>query len=201
MGARLVVTVKSNQKEIAKIYYHGSAYTLSALDIARVLVGNFYDEDFIHIKDEKLRLIKIVEALDGGVEKEDYEYVKNLFSKETFKRNTSKYSGWICLSKERRKEIQNYAEANLIIDFDKRMVFNNLFFQYDNKDQLKEEYARLYGTNSEEILKEKRIQYIDLNPQEIAFEDIDNLINELDGKEFDIIKCKGVYYECFDSFF
>ncbi len=43
MGQRLVVTVNQYGKDIAKIYYHWSAYSLSALQEAREIINVLYD--------------------------------------------------------------------------------------------------------------------------------------------------------------
>ena len=46
MGQRLVVTVKNNGKDLAKIYFHWSAYTVSALMEARRIVDCICEEDY-----------------------------------------------------------------------------------------------------------------------------------------------------------
>ena len=46
MGQRLVVTVKNNGNDLAKIYFHWSAYTVSALMEARKIVDCICEEDY-----------------------------------------------------------------------------------------------------------------------------------------------------------
>ena len=45
MGQRLVVTVKSKGEDLAKIYYHWSAYTYSALLETRNIIDCIYNHN------------------------------------------------------------------------------------------------------------------------------------------------------------
>ena len=59
MGQRLVVTIKKEKRNLAKIYYHWSAYTTSALQEVKDIIDNLYDEDF-NIKNKTAKQIQTV---------------------------------------------------------------------------------------------------------------------------------------------
>ena len=67
MGQRLVISIQNNGKELATVYYHWSAYTVSALwETSKLTKCIFNHED--ETEDElKLRLIRFCEENGGGI--------------------------------------------------------------------------------------------------------------------------------------
>ena len=122
MGQRLVITANYKNQEIAKIYFHWSAYTVSALQEAYELINEINITDCTTIEDLQLQLIRYCErhdgCVDGGAHSEEMKYVKFIFPKEEFKGNGNRNNGLIAISDVGRDEMQRYSEGDLIINFD-----------------------------------------------------------------------------------
>ena len=87
MGQRLVITANYKNQEIAKIYFHWSAYTVSALQEAYDLINEINISDYTTIEDLQLQLIRYCESnggcVDGGAHSEEMQYVKFIFPRES----------------------------------------------------------------------------------------------------------------------
>lgn len=70
MGQRLVISVENNEKKLCNLYYHWSAYTLSALDETKKVIDCIYNHKDESEKELLLRLIQFCEenggCIDGG---------------------------------------------------------------------------------------------------------------------------------------
>ena len=183
MGQRLVITANYKNQEIAKIYFHWSAYTVSALIEAYDLINAINISDCTTIEDLQLQLIRYCESnggsVDGGAYSEEMKYVKFIFPKEEFKGNGNRNQGLIAISDVGRDEMQRYGEGDLIINFDSQEVSNYCYIGWDlagYKNYRKDECGEEVDFNS--------IKPLDLELSCIPFNDlnsaIDNLYN-LDG--------------------
>ena len=135
MGQRLVITANYKNQEIAKIYFHWSAYTVSALIEAYDLINAINISDCTTIEDLQLQLIRYCESnggsVDGGAYSEEMKYVKFIFPKEEFKGNGNRNQGLIAISDVGRDEMQRYGEGDLIINFDSQEVSNYCYIGWD----------------------------------------------------------------------
>lgn len=178
MGQRLVITANYKNQEIAKIYFHWSAYTVSALIEAYDLINEINISDYTTIEDLQLQLIRYCErnggSVDGGAYSEEMKYVKFIFPKEEFKGNGNRNQGLIAISDVGRDEMQRYGEGNLIINFDSQEVSNYCYIGWDlagYKNYRKDEYGEEVDFNSMESL--------DLDIGRIPFNDISSVIADL----------------------
>lgn len=125
MGQRLVVTIKHDSKDIAKIYYHWSAYTMSALYKTKELVNFIYNRIDETKDDMLLRLIHFCYANGGGIRGDDYEfkYITNLYPGASFKDSGySRNNGLIALSERGMSELQGWSEGDVTIDIDEDVI-------------------------------------------------------------------------------
>ena len=178
MGQRLVITANYKNQEIAKIYFHWSAYTVSALQEAYDLINEIDISDYTTIEDLQLQLIRYCEShggcVDGGAHSEEMQYVKFIFPKEEFKDNGSRNQGLIAISDIGRDEMQRYSEGDLIINFDSQEVSNYCYSGWDlaeYKNYRKDEYEEEVDFNSMESL--------DLDLGCIPFNDLSSAIADL----------------------
>ena len=181
MGQRLVVTIKNNEKDLAKIYYHWSAYTVSALLEAKKLVDCIYNHNNETEKELQLRLIRFCEANGGGIDSkpEEFEYIQKMFPDETFKtEGYSRNQGLIALSEDGMDDMQSWSEGDLDIIIDEDVIINSVFWGgYDF-----EEYKELAMENDEDFNPNTTIfdiPDIGYDLSEIDIEDLDNVINAL----------------------
>ena len=178
MGQILVITANYKNQEIAKIYFHWSAYTVSALQEAYDLINEINISDYTTIEDLQLQLIRYCESnggsVDGGAYSEEMKYVKFIFPKEEFKGNGNLNQGLIAISDVGRDEMQRYGEGDLIINFDSQEVSNYCYTGWDlagYKDYCKDEYEEEVDFNSMESL--------DLDLCCIPFNDLSSAIADL----------------------
>lgn len=178
MGQRLVITAKYKNQEIAKIYFHWSAYTVSALQEAYDLINEINISDCTTIEDLQLQLIHYCEdnggCVNGGAYSEEMKYVKFIFPKEEFKDNGNRNQGLIAISDIGRDEIQENSEGDLIINFDSQEVSNYCYIGWDlagYKNYRKDEYEEEVDFNS--------IESLDLDMGRIPFNDVSSAIADL----------------------
>ena len=178
MGQRLVITANYKNQEIAKIYFHWSAYTVLALQEAYDLINEINISDYTTIEDLQLQLIRYCEnhggCVEGGANSGEMKYVKFIFPKEEFKDNGSRNLGLIAISDIGRDEIQGNSEGDLIINFDSQEVSNYCYTGWGlagYKDYRKNEYEEEVDFNS--------MEYLDLDIGRIPFNDISSAIADL----------------------
>ena len=193
MGQRLVVTVNQYGEDIAKIYYHWSAYSLSALQEARDIINVLYDEEN-EIKDLKLRLIRFCEQNGGGIRggenSDEWKYITKLYPNETFKKdNISRNYGLIALSQDGMEDFQGWSEGDVYIELDENRVINYVNCCYDSINEYNEN--RSSWDDDYKALTLNNVPYIKYNLCDFSIDDIDDVIMELDS--FDGYICRDDY--------
>lgn len=175
MGQRLVATVHVNGRDIAKIYYHWSAYSQSALVEARDIIASLPNEPMSN-KDLILHLIRFCENRGGGISggegSREWQFITALYPNETFKPNPNRSYGLIGISELEMADIQNWSEGDITIDIDDGIVYNTVYSWY----MTDEEYYHDMEIDENEVLD---IPQIDFDLGEIPFEDLDSVIDEL----------------------
>ena len=199
MGQRLVVTVKNNGKYLAKIYFHWSAYTVSALMEARRIVDCICEEDYKTEKELKLRLIHFCEenggGIDGGSDSPEFKYIQNMFPNETFKsEGINRTYGLIALSENGMNDLQNWSEGDLDIILDEDLIINYVYFGYDNFEEYKENRSD-WDDDFDKDMKLEDVPDIGYDLCEIGFDEIDDVIAELNKVNEFVVKNGNEIFE------
>jgi hypothetical protein len=142
MGQRLVITIKNGDEDLAKIYYHWSGYTFSALLETKKIIDCIYNHQGETISEMKLRLIKFLEDNGGGIkgEQSEFDYIKKMYPKEIFKEDGySRNNGLIALSEKGMQDLQDWSEGDVTIDIDTDTVENTVFYSYEHIDEYNKE--------------------------------------------------------------
>lgn len=187
MGQRLVVSVQSCGENIARIYYHWSAYTRSALSEARDIIECICSTNAKSEKEIQLALIHMCEknggGINGGIGSVEGIYIQNMFPNEEFKKESPDRSyGLIAITESGMNDMMLWAEGELTIDIDERMVYNDVFLSF-SFDSWKETYAEdVYGKTKEELdsMTLDDIEQLRADIGEFSFNEIDMLIRQLD---------------------
>lgn len=179
MGQRLVIDIKIENQSVACIYYHWSAYSYSALKETKDLLFNFlYNKNFTRIKDERLRLIKIIESyngcIDGGSESEEYQFIQKIYPNERFKKDGSRNNGLIVLSEDGMERCKSLSEGDIVIDFDNEKIYNDVLYVYNSKEELDEYIKEFYLNVDDSYLEMENIEY---NLNSFHFNEINDVIN------------------------
>lgn len=196
MGQRLVVTVNDNGKDICKMYFHWSAYSMSALYVTRDILDAILSDD--DIMDLRLRLIRFCEAYGGGIkngkDSDEWKYIQNTYPNEIFKEEgISRNCGLIAISEDGMNDLQDWSEGDIIINIDTHRVINLVNWFYDS----------VYGYNNNR--KEWDSDWIDVCLEDIPelecnlcdfnYEDIDYLIEALDNAPDFVVRYGNEIYE------
>ena len=199
MGQRLVITVKNNGKDLAKIYYHWSAYTVSALMEARRIVDCICEEDYKTEKELKLRLIHFCEENGGGIDGDsdspEFKYIQSMFPNETFKsEGINRTYGLIALSENGMNDLQNWSEGDIDIILDEDLIINYVYFGYDNFEEYKENRSD-WDDDFDKDMKLEDIPDIGYDLCEIGFDEIDDVIAELNKVNEFVVKNGNEIFE------
>lgn len=184
MGQRLVITIENMGREIAKIYYHWSAYSFSALRETQKVLNCICDGEDKSESELLLRLIRFCEKNGGGIRatNEEFEYIKNLYPNEIFKTDDySRNQGLIALSENGMAGLQSWSEGDITIHIDKDRISNSVYCDY-TIDEYNEERQE-WDENFEPLTLDD-ITDIGYDLGDISFEEIDDVIEELRNVDF-----------------
>ena len=181
MGQRLVVTVSNYGEDIAKIYYHWSAYSLSALQEVRDIINVLYDDENAEY-DIRLRLVRFCEknggGIKGGKDSDEWKYITRFYQNEAFKEeNISRNYGLIALSEDGMADLQSWSEGDVYINIDENEVINYVNCTYESIDEYNKE--RLKWDYDFKELTLNNIPSINYDLTNFSTNDIDYVIMEL----------------------
>lgn len=143
MGQRLVITIKNDEEELAKAYYHWSGYTAPALSTANMAVRHFgeifadsmFDVTLCKIlshskRGELLTACRMLFATGAGLDIADGEPEKfeALFPKTNYSVGNSRNDGLIAFTEETMNKFQAASEGDIYIDIANRTVDVSNFF-------------------------------------------------------------------------
>ena len=191
MGQRLICTINKGERELAKIYFHWSAYTYSALYETKKVIDCIYNHKDETEEELLLRLIRFCENNGGGIRgtKEEFEYIQKLYPNEMFKTDDySRNNGIIALSESGMNDLQGWSEGDVYIDLDTDQVDFCVYYGYEYL----EEYIEERKSWDEDFDETKlNIPEFDFNLGYFNANDIDTIIAGLDTNDAHIIKCNG----------
>ena len=198
MGQRLVVSIQNNGKELATVYYHWSAYTVSALWETSKLVRCIFNHKDETEEELKLRLIRFCEENGGGINcnAEEFEYIESLYPGEVFKKEGySRSEGLIDLSEKGRAESHGWSEGDVEIYIDEERINNGVFGWFTDYETYCEEVKSWGEDYEDDIMKFEDIPDIGYDLGDIAIEDIDNVITALESAGEHFVKYGNEIYE------
>lgn len=198
MGQRLVVTVRSQGKDLCNIYYHWSAYTMSALYTTKEILDCIYNHEDESESELLLRLIRFCEENGGGISNgpngDEWKYIQNLYPNEVFKAEMiSRNNGLISLSEKEMAESQYWSEGDVIINLDEDEVNFGVFCGYDDVEEYIEERK-----SWDDDFEEMNIEDIPDIGVELGFfdvSDIDKVIAALESTDEWVVRNGNEVYE------
>ena len=198
MGQRLVVSIQNEGKELATIYYHWSAYTVSALYEVSKLVKCIFNHKDETEEELKLRLIRFCYENGGGINGDpaEFAYVESLYPDMVFKKEGySRNDGLIDLSKNGREMAHSWSEGDVEIYIDEERINNCVFGYFDSYEDYCRE-VRSWGEDYEDdIVVFEDIPDIGYDLGDIAIEDIDKVIKALEDAKTHFVRYGNEIYE------
>ena len=198
MGQRLLVSIQNNGKELVTIYYHWSAYTVSALyEVSKLAKCIFNHKDETE-EELKLRLIRFCYENGGGISGEELEfvYIETLYPGELFERTGySRNEGLINLSPIGRHKSHSWSEGDIEIYIDEERINNGVFGYFPDYDEYCDE-VRSWGKDYEDdLMAFEDIPDIGSDLGDIAIDDIDKVIKALEKVKEHFVRYGNEIYE------
>jgi hypothetical protein len=186
MGQRLVVSIEKNEKTIAGLYFHWSAYTGDALYVTRDIVNCIYNHKDETEKEMLLRLIRFCEDRGGGIDGSNkgtaWKYITELYPNETFKiEGINRSDGLIALDEENILGMKRMSEGDVFINLDTDEVDFCVYSGYESLDEYIEE--RESWDDEFERFTLDELDYIDYDLGIFDVSDIDGLIKAFEKAE------------------
>lgn len=186
MGQRLVVTIESMGRDIAKLYFHWSGYTADSLYVTRDIVHCIYNHNDETEMELQLRLIRFCEqrggGIDGGKDSAEWKYITSLYPNECFKEEgISRSDGLIALSAAGMSEMQRYSEGDVYINLDTDQVDFCVYSGYESLEEYIEE-RKSWDDEFEEFTLDE-LAYVDYDLGIFDVNDIDGLIDAFEKAE------------------
>lgn len=196
MGQRLVITVHAFDEDVAKIYYHWSAYTVSALHEANSIINGVDWKNAKSVRDLQYKLIRFVEeaggCIDGGMNGNEYKEIQKMFPGSEFKNEGSRNNGLIALTENGMDDLESWSEGDLTINFDDEEIYNGVVDCYESLDEVND-----YNDWLDEPLTDDDFANVDGDFIIIKFKDLDNVGNVMStlwhNGQFEF-KAKDMYY-------
>lgn len=168
MGQRLVITVRKERENIAKIYFHLSGCSVSALEETMSLLEGI-DTNEEDIKKLQINIIRACESMGGGIDggagSEEFSYVCNMFPNVSFKEDPNRNCGLVALSERGMSEMQCWIDKNIVIDLDCNRIYNSVFYEYHSIEEYEAETDQsadsVYCYESDIDIADFRVEYID----------------------------------------
>lgn len=198
MGQRLVITIRRNEKDICKMYYHWSAYSTSALMEAKKVLNEICINDYNSDDDLMLGMIRFCErnggGIDGGSGSPEWDYIANKFPNENFEDEfINRNYGLIAISENGMKEMQGWSEGDIIIDLDDKTIWNTVLLGNEDIESynahMKEWYENWENIELDDIIE------INCDPCDINFGDLDYLIESFNKADNFLVKYKNEIFE------
>ena len=196
MGQRLVITVNHQGKDLAKIYYHWSSYTVSALWETQKVVNCIYNHEDETERELQLRLIRFCEENDGGIRGDgmEFAYIRNRFPGEDFKTDGySRNNGLIAISENGMKDLQSWSEGDVIINLDEDLINFGVYASYESFEEYTEE--RKEWDDDFEGLTLEEIPDIGYDIGYIDVENLDEVIAAVDAADSNPIRNGNEIFE------
>lgn len=197
MGQRLVVSIESMGECLAKIYYHWSAYTVSALYETQKIVDCIYNKKDETKEELLLRLIRFCEANGGGIDgnEDEFNYIQGLYPNQTFKKDGySRNNGLIALSKNGMEDLQGWSEGDVTINIDEDEINFGVCGYYSSLIEYNEERAEWdeeYGNG----IPLKDVPDIGYDLSCMSADDIGDVLAALDVSHYGIVRNGSDIYE------
>ena len=190
MGQRLVITLEQNEKAVAAIYYHWSAYTYDALKETKGVIDCIYNGEHETLDRTLLRLIRYVENIGGGIRgtDEEFAYIKTLYPGEEFKMDGySRSCGLIALSPEGMATMRGWSEGDVYINLDTDEVDFCVYGGYDNLEEYLENRKEWDDDFDEEEFKD--IPQYDICLGYFGTDKIDEVLDVIYNNDAHVIQC------------
>lgn len=176
MGQRLNISIKFGKDRLANSYYHWSAYTLSALEMARDIFENYNKPENLldySIPEFKSLAVEMLQGTGAGFPENEKKYAETYFKEHNLDIElqdcVNRNEGILGISEAAMDETEQWAEGTVTLDLKTETAYFDVFWELDDFDEddkkeivkRKEEYK---GTRAKFTMKNfKEIPFNKIN--------------------------------------
>lgn len=134
MGQRLVIVLETDEKRLAAMYFHWSAYPISTIMEVNSLIETIPESAWgknpsLSYKELQLALIRYAESHGGGISggkgSSEWCYIQKMFPKEDFiVDEISRNEGLICISDDGIEDLIAWADGIVYVGLDDGIICN-----------------------------------------------------------------------------
>lgn len=179
MGQRLVVNVYKNKSEsepIMSIYYHWSAYTVSALIESSNIIKSYQERK----KSVPLEagLILSMEKIGTRVDPRDSAYIQKLYPDLKFNtEDADRNLGLIAMSKERIEQQLQWAEGLANVYLEEEEILNDCVVYYENEDEYNEYIISMFEDDDDtDVAVGYELPTLEIDPTQISMNEVEAFI-------------------------
>lgn len=140
MGQRLNIEIVSGGRTLANAYYHWSAYSASAADLAEQILSKYESDE---IEDVTLDVaVDLLHSTGAGFDEQEIERMKNnrVFLKYTNTKAINRNTGLLSITDEGIEETRYCEEGRVSLDFDSKTVCFDVYFTEEDESEFKENF-------------------------------------------------------------
>jgi hypothetical protein len=175
MGQRLVVSVYKNKSEsepIMSIYYHWSAYTVSALIESSNIIKSYQERK----KSIPLEagLILSMEEIGTRIDPQDSTYIQKLYPDLKFNtEDADRNLGLIAMSRERIEQQLNWAEGLANVYLEEEEIINDCVVYYENEEDYNAYIMDIYvDDDDEDVVAMHELSLLEIDPTQLNMKDV-----------------------------
>lgn len=135
MGQRLNIEITASDKPLANSYYHWSAYTGSALELAAKIIQAI---PLVNESDPVLRAIRLLETTGAKLTPEEAQIAHERMSKQMFELANNRNDGLIAITAGGMNQTRTWEEGRVEIDLDRETINFEVYFLQDENDYREE---------------------------------------------------------------
>lgn len=167
MGQRLNIEIWNNGKVLANAYYHWSAYSKSAAELAREII--YYIPD-AKADNDILKAIKLLEKTGARMTEAEVERAKEIeeLTDVLFDTNADRNDGLISVTEEGIDETRNWQEGALYIYLDEERIKFDVIYKSKRWEWEKEQKE---CNDNPKVYRD--LEKVNVSFDDIKFKDID----------------------------
>lgn len=172
MGQRLNIEIMSGDKVLANAYYHWSAYSITAIEMAKNIINEYYEIDE---KNEIFKAVKLLECTGAGVNDKERNFIKNnpLLNGLKIQNSIDRNKGLLSISKNGIQTTRDWEEGRITIHIDTETFDFNVLCRIGI-----DEYREVYERKVEDVPFIENFSF-----DNIPFSDIDKAVEIINKYE------------------
>lgn len=172
MGQRLNIEIQRKNKTLANSYYHWSAYSSSARELAQQIVN--YINNNPQNCDDVLYAIRILEHTGAGLTDNllpsELKTAQEMFPNEKFKECKGRNYGLLAITDKGIEETRDWEEGRVTINLDNKTINFEVYWEYD-------------PTEEDDYDTKPQFEKLALNLDNLKFTDLDELAEQINFAE------------------